>query len=85
MGADGCLLSGAIQDHLLGFQLMAILTGQSHISKVLILPEAPKGGMGVFCEIIKFYIELSSHFVYVLQLKYFETGYYDLGLVLRNP
>ena len=26
--------SGAIQDHLVGFQLMTILTGQSHISKV---------------------------------------------------
>ena len=34
MDADGCLLSGAFQDHLLGFQVMTILTGQSHISKV---------------------------------------------------
>ena len=37
MGADGCLWSGAIQDHLVGFQLMTILTGQSHISKVLVI------------------------------------------------
>ena len=33
MGVGGCLGSGAIQDHLVGFQLMTILTGQSHISK----------------------------------------------------
>ena len=37
MGADACLWSGAIQDHLVGFQLMTILTGQSHISKVWVI------------------------------------------------
>ena len=37
MDADGCLLSGAFQDHLLGFQVMTILTGQSHISKVRVI------------------------------------------------
>ena len=37
MDADGCLLSGAFQDHLLGFQMMTILTGQSHISKVRVI------------------------------------------------
>ena len=34
MGADGCWWSGAIQDNLVGSQLMTILTGQGHISKV---------------------------------------------------
>ena len=33
MGVGGCLGSGAIKDHLVGFQLMTIPTGQSHISK----------------------------------------------------
>ena len=37
MGADACLWSGAIQDHLVGFQLMTILTGQSHIIKVRVI------------------------------------------------
>ena len=37
MDADDCLLSGAFQDHLLGFQVMTILTGQSHISKVRVI------------------------------------------------
>ena len=37
MDADGCLLSGAFQGHLLGFQVMTILTGQSHISKVRVI------------------------------------------------
>ena len=34
MGVDGCLMTGAIQDHFVGFRLMTILTGQSYISKV---------------------------------------------------
>ncbi len=34
MGVGGCLGSGAIQNHLVGFQLGTILTDQSHISKV---------------------------------------------------
>ena len=33
-GVDGCLMTGAIQDHFVGFRLMTILTGQSYISKV---------------------------------------------------
>ena len=37
MGVDGCLRTGAIQDNFVGFRLMTILTGQSHITKVNIL------------------------------------------------
>ena len=39
MGVDGCLGSGAIQDHLVGFHLMTIFTDQSHISKVIVLSQ----------------------------------------------
>ena len=34
MGVDGCLMTGAIQDHFVGFRLMTILAGQSYISEV---------------------------------------------------
>ena len=37
MGVGGCLGSGAIQNHLVGFQLGTILTDQSHISKVWVI------------------------------------------------
>ena len=33
-GVDGCLMTGAIQDHFVGFRLMTILAGQSYISEV---------------------------------------------------
>ena len=34
IGVDGCLMTGAIQDHFVGFRLMTILAGQSYISEV---------------------------------------------------
>ena len=34
MGVDGCLMTGAIQDHFVGFRLVTILAGQSYISEV---------------------------------------------------
>ena len=52
MGVDGCLGSGAIQDHLVGFQLMTILTGQSHISKVFVLSQVSKCNFYVVLEVV---------------------------------
>ena len=53
--------AGCCQDHLVYLNLLAILTDQSHISKVPFLPETFKGDTGVFFEIVTFDEELPCH------------------------
>ena len=43
VGGGACFWTGGCQDHLVSFHLMAILTGQGHISKVIVFSQTSKG------------------------------------------
>ena len=58
MGVDGCLGTGATQDHFVGFHLMNILTGQSHISKVIVLSQVSKRILDILLEVIPLETEI---------------------------
>ena len=77
MGVDGYLGSGAIQDHLVGFQLVTILTDQSHISKVwvIVLYQVEMGEI-----VAKFLFLFSIWFVYLSGQPLIElTGWWKQG------
>ena len=50
--------TGGSQDHLVCFHLLAILTGQSDISEVIVLSQASKGIFDVLLEIVPLEAEL---------------------------
>ena len=52
MDVDGCLGTGASQDHLVSLRLLTILTGQGHISKVIVLSQVSISNFDVLLEII---------------------------------
>ena len=53
--------AGCCQDHLVCLHLMAILTDQGHISKVVLFPKTFKSCNSVFFEIITFDFEILGH------------------------
>ena len=53
--------SGSSQDHLVCFHLLTILTGQSHISEVIVLSQASKGSFDVLLEVVPLEAELFRH------------------------
>ena len=44
--------TGSSQDHFVCFHLLTMLTGQSHISKVIVLCQVSKSAFDVFLEVI---------------------------------
>ena len=44
--------TGCSQDHLVGFHLLTILTGKSHISKVIVLSQVSKSIFDVVLKVI---------------------------------
>ena len=71
MGVDSCLGTGAIQDHFVGFHLMTILTGQSHISKVwvIVLYQVSKCTFDVVLKITLLHWKLSFSDILLLEEK----------------
>ena len=53
--------TGCCQDHLMGLHLVTILTGQSHISKVKVLPQIPKGFVNIGIKVIPLEAKLLWH------------------------
>ena len=63
--------TGSCQDHLMCFHLLTILTGQSHISKVIVLSQVSKSTFDVVLEVIPLEAKLLPTFyaaVYELNL-----------------
>ena len=55
--------TGSHQDHLVGFQLLTILTGKSDIDKVVVLSQVPKSFYHILLEIVPLEAKFFRHFV----------------------
>ena len=55
--------TGGSQDHLVCFHLLTILTGQGHISKVIVLSQVSKGNFDVVLEVVPLEAKFFRHFV----------------------
>ena len=57
--------AGRCQDHPVRFHLLTILTGQSHISKVIVLSQVSKCTFDVVLEVIPLKTKFFQHFNFV--------------------